>query len=397
MFKSERGSITVFVISMCLFILFILVGVFMRNQNKIINQKEQLEIIQEKYNDDNIETEMAQTYAQIIQEDENTINADVKIANANELKDFATKVNQGDTFEGKTVILTSNIDMSSVCSSSIKTNWTPIGNVTNPFKGTFDGRNYTIENIYINNVTADYQGLFGYNSGTIKNIKLSNGNITGRRWVAGIVAYNTKIISNCYSNITLSSTASAEDGIASQIGGMVGTNEGTVEKCCNVGKISANSNQCGGIVGFNRGTVKECYNQGELSATITHLGGIVGLNGFEKESLTGKIKDCYNTGNVTKATWYVGGICGQNQYGEIENCYNIGRIEATNCVGGIEGAYLTNSKNANTYYLSTTVSSERSTSKTEEELKDLTTTLGEAFRNDTGNSNKGYPILNWQR
>lgn len=244
MIKSERGSITVFVVSICLFVLFILVGIFMRNQNKIINQKEQLEIIQEKYNDDNIETEMAQTYAQILQEDENTINADLKIATPTQLKDFAIKVNKGETFEGKTIILTSNIDMSSVCSSSTKTSWTPIGNATNTFKGTFDGRNYTIENIYINNIVTDYQGLFGYNDGIIKNVNLSNGTIIGRRWVAGIAGYNNKSILNCYSDITLSSTASAEDGLASQIGGIAGTNQGNIEKCCNVGKISASSNQC---------------------------------------------------------------------------------------------------------------------------------------------------------
>lgn len=213
----------------------------------------------------------------------------------------------------------------------------------------------------------------------------------------GIVGYNKKSIIGCYSNITLSSTASADDGLVSQVGGIAGTNEGTIEKCCNAGKISANSNQCGGITGFNMGTIKESYNKGELSATVTQLGGIAGLNGYEKQACTGKIKDCYNIANITKATWYAGGICGQNQYGGIENCYNIGTIEATNCAGGIEGAYLTNSTNINTYYLSTIVPSERATSKTEEELKNLATTLGEAFRNVPGNINNGYPILNWQR
>ena len=244
MIKSERGSITAFVLSICLFMMFILVAVFMRGQNKIMNQRQQLQIIEKKYNDNDINTEMSQTYATIMEREETEANADLKIATANELKDFATKVNKGETFEGKTIILTSNIDMSSVCSSSTKTNWTPIGNATNPFKGTFDGRNYTIENIYINNIVTDYQGLFGYNNGTIKNINLSNGTIIGRRWVAGITGYNNKSILNCYSNITLSSMASAEDGLASQIGGIAGTNQGNIEKCCNTGKISTTSNQC---------------------------------------------------------------------------------------------------------------------------------------------------------
>lgn len=184
MFKSERGSITAFVLSICVLIIFILVGVFVRNQNKIVNQKKQLETTEERYSGNNIDNEMAQIYEEILEKEEENAGADLKIATAAELKDFAIKVNQGETFEGKTVILTSNIDMSSVCSETTKTSWEPIGNTTNPFKGTFDGRNYTIENIYINHITSDNQGLFGYNSGTIKNIKLVSGDITGRRWVA---------------------------------------------------------------------------------------------------------------------------------------------------------------------------------------------------------------------
>ncbi len=397
MIKSERGSITSFVLSMCLLILFILVGVFMRNQNKIINQKQQLQTTEQRYSGNNLEEEMAQKYDEIVKKEEENAGADLKIATAAELKDFANQVNSGQTFEGKTIILTSNIDMASICSSSSQISWTPIGNSTHPFKGVFDGRDYTIENIYVNHTTTDCQGLFGYNSGTLKNIRLTSGNITGRRWVAGIAGYNFKSIVSCYSNATLSSTASSDNGMVSQIGGIAGTNEGTIEKCWNTGSISALSNQCGGIAGYNMGTIKECYNKGELSATVTHLGGITGLNGYEKQLRTGKIKDCYNVGNIKKTTWYAGGICGQNQYGEVANCYNIGTIEATNCAGGIEGAYLTNSTNSNTYYLSTVAASDRSIAKTEQELKNLVSTLGEAFREDTGNKNQGYPILNWQR
>lgn len=72
MVKSERASTTAFVISVCLLIIFVLVGVFIRNQNKVINQKKQLQIIQEKYNGD-IENEMAQTYEEILQGEKNMV------------------------------------------------------------------------------------------------------------------------------------------------------------------------------------------------------------------------------------------------------------------------------------------------------------------------------------
>ena len=62
MIKSERGSITVFTLSACLLMVFILVGVFMGNQNKIINQKRQLNSIEENYSDKDIENEMTQEY-----------------------------------------------------------------------------------------------------------------------------------------------------------------------------------------------------------------------------------------------------------------------------------------------------------------------------------------------
>lgn len=50
--KSEKGSITIYVLFSCLLILAILVGVFMRNQSKITSQKRQQKIIEEQYNDD---------------------------------------------------------------------------------------------------------------------------------------------------------------------------------------------------------------------------------------------------------------------------------------------------------------------------------------------------------
>lgn len=50
--KSEKGSITIYVLCICLLISVVLIGIFMRNQAKLISQKRQQQIIEEQYNKD---------------------------------------------------------------------------------------------------------------------------------------------------------------------------------------------------------------------------------------------------------------------------------------------------------------------------------------------------------
>ena len=90
-------------------------------------------------------------------------------------------------------------------------NWVPIGrydiyyddekqeNVTNVFKGTFDGQGYTI-NIDVNS-SMTVLGLFGYLYGTVKHLKVKgsvvNGYTATTSSTAGIAAYNKGTISQC--------------------------------------------------------------------------------------------------------------------------------------------------------------------------------------------------------
>lgn len=67
--------------------------------------------------------------------------ADLKISTAAQLKAFADAVNAGDSFQGKTVVLTNDIDLEYTA--------VVIGTKANPFMGTFDGQNYTVSNLYI--------------------------------------------------------------------------------------------------------------------------------------------------------------------------------------------------------------------------------------------------------
>ena len=73
--------------------------------------------------------------------------------------------------------LTANIDLG-------EENWTPIGNYSNRYTGTFDGDGYTISNLNINTSNSDYVGLFGYvDGGTVENLNLANVSVSGYYYV----------------------------------------------------------------------------------------------------------------------------------------------------------------------------------------------------------------------
>ncbi len=110
---------------------------------------------------------------------------EIRIRTAEELVAFREKVNNGETFEGKTIKLMNDIDLklSNVCGEGIG-NWIPIGDYASDenlyFGGTFDGNNHTINNLYVNDSSKGYQGLFGnVKNGEIRNLNV-NGNVTGK-------------------------------------------------------------------------------------------------------------------------------------------------------------------------------------------------------------------------
>ena len=97
----------------------------------------------------------------------------LEINNIEELKTFRDDVNNGNTYEGKVVLLTTDITLDG--------EWIPIGKYnntsTNPddvinrcFKGIFDGKFHKINNLSINS-TQKAKGLFALvKDGTVKNI-----------------------------------------------------------------------------------------------------------------------------------------------------------------------------------------------------------------------------------
>ncbi|MCD8215835.1 MAG: hypothetical protein LUC97_09380, partial [Clostridiales bacterium] len=289
-----------------------------------------------------------------------TLNSGVyEISNAGQLFWFASLVNGDTTQEGITAavpsanaVLTGNIDLGVTTLTHTSTDWTPIGTEGVPYTGTFDGKDYTVSELYINNSSSDRQGLFGYvNGGTVQNVSVS-GNVTGKSHVGGLAGYiKFSTITNCSSSVEISGYY--------YVSGVVGyNNEGTITNCSNSGSVTGDS-YVGGVVGRNHyGAVVNCSNSGKVSGT-SYLGGLVGYNIGYNNSSTGTVTNCSNSGKVSGVS-QVGGIVGYN-YGTLKDSYNTGTVNATyNTPGGVVGYNQAREPIigtvTNCYYLNTTVS-----------------------------------------
>ena len=93
----------------------------------------------------------------------------------------------------------------------------PIGkNIERNYKGTFDGNNKTITNLYIN-ATQKFMGLFGCtDQSTIKNLTFEYANVTNTQDIIGIlVGYaNTSTLQNIKISETCQIRGNYTGGIA---------------------------------------------------------------------------------------------------------------------------------------------------------------------------------------
>ena len=250
------------------------------------------------------------------------------ISTAEQLKEFADKVNDtSGQYIDIDAVLTADIDLSSVCSEE-KGPWTPIGNEEHPYTGTFNGQNFKISGLTINSSSANNQGLFGYVTGTVQNLSVS-GSVKGNDYVGGVVGQNRGSVEDC----DFTGTVTGNSYVGGVVG-VVGDSSGSVKNCYNTGAVSSldsgSGNSVGGVVGYNDigGSVTNCYNTGSVNGSI-EAGGVVGSN-----SLSATVTNCYNTGEVSGM--YVGGVVGYND-GPVKNCYNTGSVSGKISVGGVVG------------------------------------------------------------
>ena len=257
-----------------------------------------------------------------------------EISNAGQLFWFAALVNGDNThaeFETQNTaakaVLTTDIDIPAELS------WTPTGNASTIYTGTFDGADHTISGMNIENA-ENYSGLFGNVTGTVKNFTVT-GNITltgseSITKVGGVVgSLGTASAGGTLSGVTSGVNITVNSG-NDHIGGVVGSlpenSSPTVENCVYTGNINVPvaAGSVAGVAGYIRtGYILNCANRGTVSIKGTGNGSVGGILGYCNN---GKIyiRNCYNSGTISaEGTDNVGAIVGQNKgtQATVSNCY----------------------------------------------------------------------------
>ncbi len=146
---------------------------------------------------------------------------------------------------GSYFIQTADIDASSTSGWNSGAGFSPIGNGTTNFTGSYNGQSHTISGLYINRSLTDYIGLFGGTStaASVKNIGLLNVAITGGAYyVGGVVGWSAGDLDHCY-------TTGSVNGIEC-VGGVVGyVNSGNITNCSSTATVSGSNFAVGGLVG----------------------------------------------------------------------------------------------------------------------------------------------------
>ncbi len=257
----------------------------------------------------------AEKFAEPVVENGNNI----EIQNLAQLVSFQQRVNAGETFSKKVVTLTNDIDMANIA-------WTPIGNSTNKFQGTFDGGFNTISNLKCVMEGKSNVGLFGMTTnGEIKNLTIENAIVTGRLNV-GVVAgtpYTSK-----YNNITI--IGHVEVNGMSYVGAVGGKNA-----YASWNNVVVNVDESSYV----------CANSIEDGVNYrSYVGGVIGFMGEGGHVISNVISNI----DVKGSTCDVGGITGIAHYGNtFKNCFSTGDVEifaATELdeaeeIGGIAGVW----------------------------------------------------------
>lgn len=249
------------------------------------------------------------------------------------------------------------------------------------FSGVLDGQGFKIHNFTMTG-TGENVGFFTTNSGTIKNITFEDFVFSVEQasaYNAGTVAgTNSGSIESCNvldCSLTYTLARSAESGtVQSYVGGMVGTNNGTLASCSFQGKLYGkvdsrntytltwNSSRLtmsylsvGGLVGKNskgNSVVSSCQSHVGISFSLTatnaggtatsrlDAGGAVSLNeGTITESKSTITAEVTSSGTTKIAV--IGGLCATNaETGSISSCMATGSVNIPSanlkdiCLGG---------------------------------------------------------------
>ncbi len=151
--------------------------------------------------------------------------------------------------------------------------WTPVGNASPAFTGSFDGQGHSIKGLTVDVASGTddaYAGLFGcVETASIKNVGLIDAQVSASSsssaFVGGIagLGYTGTSIINCYSTGNVSASSSSTEPMGSVnaggiIGKMIPGTSGAIKNCYSAASVKAEvtgsaTAYMGGITGFTTG------------------------------------------------------------------------------------------------------------------------------------------------
>ncbi len=264
----------------------------------------------------------------------------IKIRNADEFIQFAKHCKNDQFSVGKIVTLENDIDLKNKTFYGIPSFSGEFDGKKHTIKGIkiqHDASNqgcfrYVTKQGVIKNVTIDGQvtpkgsrknigGIVGRNSGKLESC-IFKGEVSGDDYVGGIVGVNELDgrISNCQSRGDIHGNHF--------VGGIVGENLGIVQKSRNHAKVNTTEKE--NSISLSEITTATILNT-EAANIVTDIGGIVGTN-------NGTVTQCENEGTIgyPHMGYNIGGVVGSHR-GYLSECKNHGTIYGRKEVAGIAG------------------------------------------------------------
>ena len=225
----------------------------------------------------------------------------------------------------------------------------------------YNGKDATIRNVRLaananvrfSTPAVTIGGLAGMNEGTVTGCQVENGALslgaglragTNTVTLGGAVGRTTKDGTVSETNVLLDLTQNLDK--YTNLGGVAGQNDGTLEQCTYSGTMGGNADgdglvsvgarstgsTVGGIAGLNNSTIKGCevkyiklqvsgisnitttQTADEKLASASHVGGIAGRNNDEiVNSYVATVRSSGNAGSIITARYgFVGGVAGSN-------------------------------------------------------------------------------------
>ncbi len=225
--------------------------------------------------------------------------------------------------------------------------FTPIGTQTftsgvfggDPFTGSYDGQDNTIEGLRIH--VVDQAGLFGgaFNAAFAR-VRLIEVDVIAEAGAPGRAIFASDaglqagaLVADLAGGSVADSSATGSVAGAVSVGGLIGVSDGAITNSSATVEVTGDEKQIGGLVGIVLGgSITDSSATGAVIA-----GGADDVGGLVGASFDADITDSHATGDVTSTGDKVGGLVGHFADGSIENSHATGDVEGRDSVGGLVG------------------------------------------------------------